>query len=229
MKRAPFAIKSLGNTTGHGMPEVLSKEQSPDRIPAGLWRMRMKRIADASLGGRRFRSGARLPAVSGETLAHERTHLVKAVPFAHGLGKGVRFERRGISVRPRGEGGVVDQLVELGERHVDTVHFSVQKHIPLELLEIKRTGEEVRILLRDFKGLLDEGPASIAHFRERTAVLDGEVDEKRELLANGGNSGEDRLNVLRAKDRTDMITSHCDSFVLRFNRTPPEINDVPCG
>lgn len=160
-------------------------------------------------GGRGpFRAWARWPRVSGrhgrgggrgglsrEALAEHGLEVVDALAGAGGFHVGVGRECFGVEVATEGGDGVVEKLLELHELHGDGLERLPEGVVAGELGQIEGGRDDLRIGLRGLQGFFHEEVGFGAEFDESGPIFGAQIDEERELGADGGDGGEDGLLV----------------------------------
>ena len=100
------------------------------------------------------------------------------------LGYGVDYARRGISFGAGLHRRVIDSLGEGLDGQTDRQEGIQQLRVFAHLVQ-KSCGEQRLVLIRDLHGLLDKPHRLIAELWHADAILDVEIDQKRELLTKG--------------------------------------------
>ncbi len=185
-------------------PRITRRQKSPAG-EAGLTQGRDSRYSShrGDGGGRGGRRGTALeapPQLGPHFLQAARLRLVQETVGGHG---GVH------QIAAQGRARVVDQLAELSHLRDQGPKLRPQRPVARELGDVEGRREYLRVGLRHGQRLLDKGARTVAHFEQAALLLNAQIDEERQLGADGGEGIGNGLHVgSRERGGYEVVFGH---------------------
>lgn len=134
---------------------------------------------------------------TGKTLAEVQCRSVEALWGAF-FAAVVGDQCMAVGIRAGDCDCVADALEELLEGVGDLLKVRCKRHVGPELLDRKIAREDIRGLLGDDEGLLEETLGEVSGFRQTADLIGSEVHEEREVRLDGCNGRFDVVHRLGA-------------------------------